>query len=183
MRTLSSSIPSPLHFSFRSFSLPPSSSSASIGFGLRKPLRRPLVVPLPYPSLVYYRSPDSLLPQDSQLSDADEDEYEDEDDELAADEYEDDDISGDLSEGAELSDDESEIPEEVEVEAGASSSFERPKIQRVEKLCSEVREFGAEIIDVDELASIYDFRVDKFQVQFPVLDIKFAISLFSCWTT
>ena len=38
------------------------------------------------------------------------------------------------------------------------------KWQRVEKLCNEVREFGEEIIDVDELASVYDFRIDKFQV-------------------
>lgn len=38
------------------------------------------------------------------------------------------------------------------------------KWQRVEKLLSEVREFGEEIVDVDELASIYNFRIDKFQV-------------------
>lgn len=39
------------------------------------------------------------------------------------------------------------------------------KWQRVEKLCNEVREFGVGIIDVDELASVYDFRIDKFQRQ------------------
>ena len=39
------------------------------------------------------------------------------------------------------------------------------KWQRVDKLCNEVREFGADLIDVDELASVYDFRIDKFQVR------------------
>ncbi|KAK4765570.1 hypothetical protein SAY86_026660 [Trapa natans] len=168
MRALPSSIPSPLYFSSYSSRFPRSpSSSASIGLALRQPLRRPLVVPHPSPFLVYYRSPASLLPEDSQLSDADEDEYEDEeedgDDDYVADEFDDDDISGDLSEGVELSDVETETLEEVEVETGAGSLFEKPKIQRVEKLCSEVRAFGAEIIDVDELAAIYDFRIDKFQ--------------------
>ncbi|KAF2325389.1 hypothetical protein GH714_027363 [Hevea brasiliensis] len=37
------------------------------------------------------------------------------------------------------------------------------KSQRVEKIRNEVKEFGNDIIDVDELASIYDFRIDKFQ--------------------
>lgn len=174
MRTLSFLSPlcfSPLSFASTSLS---HSSSVSIGFGLPKRLRRPPVAPPPPLFLVSYRSPASILPEDSQLSDADEDEYEDEDDDLAADEYDDDDISGELSDGTELSDEESETPEEVDVEAGAGSFFEKSKIQRVEKLCREVREFGDEVIDVDELASIYDFRIDKFQVHFRLLDIELA---------
>ncbi|KAA8529503.1 hypothetical protein F0562_033698 [Nyssa sinensis] len=43
------------------------------------------------------------------------------------------------------------------------SRFEEFKWQRVERLRNEVREFGEEIIDAEELASIYDFRIDKFQ--------------------
>ncbi|KAK4771797.1 hypothetical protein SAY86_013572 [Trapa natans] len=62
----------------------------------------------------------------------------------------------------------------VEVETVASSLFEKPKIQRVEKLCSEVRSFGAEIIDVDELASIYNIRIDKFQT---IFSLGFSILL------
>ncbi|PKI46394.1 hypothetical protein CRG98_033232 [Punica granatum] len=83
---------------------------------------------------------------------------------LAVDEYDDEDISSDLSDdGAEPSDDEAEMSVESEVRAGGRAVLEKLKVQRVEKLCSEVREFGAELIDVDELASIYDFRIDKFQ--------------------
>ncbi|KAJ6313346.1 hypothetical protein OIU77_014782 [Salix suchowensis] len=83
-------------------------------------------------------SPNSLIPVDSQLSDADNDddeEYEDDEDEEedeAADEYD------DMLEAIE---DEAEI--EISVDA--------------------IKEFGNEIIDANELASIYDFRIDKFQ--------------------
>ncbi|KAJ6771272.1 ATP-DEPENDENT RNA AND DNA HELICASE [Salix koriyanagi] len=57
---------------------------------------------------------------------------------------------------------------EIEISVDASSSEvsnwrEESKWQRVEKLCNEVKEFGNEIIDANELASIYDFRIDKFQ--------------------
>ncbi|KAL5127818.1 DExH-box ATP-dependent RNA helicase DExH15 chloroplastic [Glycine soja] len=38
-------------------------------------------------------------------------------------------------------------------------------IGRVDKLCNEVREFGADLIDVDELTSVYDFRNNMFQQQ------------------
>jgi hypothetical protein len=38
----------------------------------------------------------------------------------------------------------------------------------VSKLVTEVREFGEDMIDYNELAGIYDFPIDKFQV--PDLD-------------
>ncbi|GAV72654.1 DEAD domain-containing protein/Helicase_C domain-containing protein/DSHCT domain-containing protein [Cephalotus follicularis] len=103
-----------------------------------------------------YKSPNPLF---SQLSDAEEEEEDgeeeeedyDDDDEEAADEY--DDVSPDEFQQSE---DESEIPD-------VSTRHEEFKWQRVEKLCNEVKQFGKEIIDVDELASVYDFRIDKFQ--------------------
>lgn len=112
-----------------------------------------------------FRPPASDVPVESQLSDADEDydyDYDDEDD-VAADEY--DDISGELSDEVDQSDDdEFELP--VVDDADASTARpEESKSQRVEKLCDEVRRFGEEVIDADELASIYDFRIDKFQVK------------------
>ncbi|VVA26127.1 PREDICTED: RNA helicase [Prunus dulcis] len=114
---------------------------------------------------VTFQSPSSAFPAKSQLSDADEeedeDEYEEEDDDedVAADEY--DDVPGDImSDGLEQSDD------EIDTSMAAAEPSTRPeefKWQRVEKLCSEVKVFGEEMIDDEELASIYDFRVDKFQ--------------------
>lgn len=110
-----------------------------------------------------FKSPNSIFHSESQLSDAEQEEYdyeeEDEDDDaddVAADDY--DDISGDVSDGVVSGDDENDV-------FGAETiRHEGFKWQRVEKLCNEVREFGKEIIDVDELASVYDFRIDKFQV-------------------
>ncbi|KAJ6313353.1 hypothetical protein OIU77_014787 [Salix suchowensis] len=106
-------------------------------------------------------SPNSLIPVDSQLSDADNDddeEYEDDEDEEedeAADEYD------DMLEAIE---DEAEIEISVDASSSEVSNWrEESKWQRVEKLCNEVKEFGNEIIDANELASIYDFRIDKFQ--------------------
>ncbi|BAT99359.1 DExH-box ATP-dependent RNA helicase DExH15 chloroplastic [Vigna angularis] len=102
-----------------------------------------------------FKSPTSTI---SAFSDAEEDEEEeeedeedeeeeDEDDDVAADDY--DDVSADASKD----------------DAGVFARHDGFKWQRVEKLCNEVREFGADIIDVEELASIYDFRIDKFQRQ------------------
>lgn len=110
----------------------------------------------------------STFSVEPQLSDADEedvdDEYEDDDDDddVAADEY--DDVSGDLSEGLDQSEDEIEfsVAANAETETTRAEEF---KWQRVEKFRNEVREFGEEIIDADELASVYDFRIDKFQVK------------------
>lgn len=81
---------------------------------------------------------------------------------MAADEYND--VPGDImSDGLEQSDD------EIDTSMAAAEPSTRPeefKWQRVEKLCSEVKVFGEEMIDDEELASIYDFRIDKFQVSF-----------------
>ncbi|KAI8024134.1 hypothetical protein LOK49_LG03G00370 [Camellia lanceoleosa] len=111
-----------------------------------------------------YKFPKSLFSAEPQLSDADEEEEDDEeddddDDEEAAEEYED--FSGEVSDGAEQSEDEFEIS--VDDISETKSRFEEFKWQRVERLRNEVREFGEEIIDANELASVYDFRIDKFQ--------------------
>ncbi|GFY88374.1 DEAD/DEAH box helicase [Actinidia rufa] len=121
-----------------------------LGFCRLKPLRTSPQFP------ASYKFPRSLFPSENRLSDADE---EDDDDEEAADEYED--VSDEVSVDDEQSDDEFEGSEDDALEP--KSRFEEFKWQRVERLRSEVREYGAEIIDVDELASIYDFRIDKFQ--------------------
>ncbi|KAL7261024.1 hypothetical protein ACSBR1_006643 [Camellia fascicularis] len=107
-----------------------------------------------------YKFPKSLFSAEPQLSDADEEEEDDDDDdEEAAEEYED--SSAEVSDGAEQSEDEFEIS--VDDVSETKSRFEEFKWQRVERLRNEVREFGEEIIDVNELASVYDFRIDKFQ--------------------
>ncbi|PQQ07057.1 DExH-box ATP-dependent RNA helicase DExH15 chloroplastic [Prunus yedoensis var. nudiflora] len=65
-----------------------------------------------------------------------------------------------MSDGLEQSDD------EIDTSMAAAEPSTRPeefKWQRVEKLCGEVKVFGEEMIDDEELASIYDFRIDKFQ--------------------
>lgn len=107
---------------------------------------------------VSYKFPKSLFSEEPQLSDVDED---DEEDEEAADEYE---VTPlEVLTGVEEEDDALEaIPTATETQF-RSAEF---KWQRVERLRNEVREFGEEIIDADELASVYDFRVDKFQVNF-----------------
>ncbi|CAL5019494.1 unnamed protein product [Urochloa decumbens] len=60
--------------------------------------------------------------------------------------------------------------EEVEGEGGEREDTsarrresEEYKSRRVAKLVAEVREFGEDIIDYNELAGIYDFPIDKFQ--------------------
>ncbi|KAJ4836783.1 DExH-box ATP-dependent RNA helicase DExH15 chloroplastic [Turnera subulata] len=112
-----------------------------------------------FPLRLSYASPNSLLPEESQhLSDADDDEvedddYDDEEDEEAADEYD---------EVLEQTDDDEAEAEAVPSEASAAWRKES-KWQRVDRLCKVVKELGNEIIDVDELANIYDFRIDKFQ--------------------
>ncbi|XP_057494012.1 DExH-box ATP-dependent RNA helicase DExH15 chloroplastic isoform X3 [Actinidia eriantha] len=121
-----------------------------LGFCRLKPLRTSPQFP------ASYKFPRSLFPSENRLSDADE---EDDDDDEAADEYED--VSGEVSVDDEQSDDEFEGSDDDAPEP--KSRFEEFKWQRVERLRGEVREYGAEIIDVDELASIYDFRIDKFQ--------------------
>ena len=97
----------------------------------------------------------------------DDEEDDDEGEDIAADEY--DDFSGDLS------DEEADSSLAVEAAAAEETGGQREELkwQRVEKLRGEVREFGEEIIDVDELASIYDFRIDKFQVKPNALKKKY----------
>jgi hypothetical protein len=93
-----------------------------------------------------------------------EDEEEDDDEDIAADEYEDDVVSGEAS-------DEDEVVDVDDEFARYDDGF---KWQRVEKLCNEVKEFGVGIIDYDELASVYDFRIDKFQVRY-FLSLRFRL--------
>ena len=76
------------------------------------------------------------------FSDAEEDEEDDEEedqdqDNVSADEY--DDVLGEASD-----------------EADVFARHDGFNWQRVDKLCNEVREFGADLIEVDELASVYD---------------------------
>ncbi|CAK9185732.1 unnamed protein product [Ilex paraguariensis] len=105
-----------------------------------------------------YKFPRSVFPVETQLSDED-DEDDDDDDDEAADEY----VvgSGEISDGFE--DIEDEIESSVVDVLETKSKFEEFKWQRVQRICNEVREFGEDIIDVEELASIYTFRIDKFQ--------------------
>nr|GEV10459.1 DExH-box ATP-dependent RNA helicase DExH15 chloroplastic [Tanacetum cinerariifolium] len=98
------------------------------------------------------------LPSSSQVSDTEEDD-EDDDEEEAADEYEgvvvvdDDEFEDD--------DDDDDVEDGDELES--KSGFEEFKWQRIERIRNDVREYGDGIIDVDELASVYNFRIDKFQ--------------------
>ncbi|XP_061360795.1 DExH-box ATP-dependent RNA helicase DExH15 chloroplastic [Gastrolobium bilobum] len=104
-----------------------------------------------------FKSPTSTL---HAFSDAEEDDEEDDDEEEEDDDdYEDEDVAAD--EYDEVSGDVSDEGETFQVDALVR--HDGFKWHRVEKLCNEVREFGAEIIDADELASVYDFRIDKFQ--------------------
>ena len=151
--------------SFKFFHFPsPLSHSPSFRF-----TTTPLILRPTPPSRQSHLSLKSLSPSQSQLSedyDEDEDEdEEDEDDDEAADEY--DDIT---DETRNTDDDEPEFP----VDSPPESSRQRVEFrwQRVEKLRSLVRDFGVEMIDIDELVSIYDFRIDKFQVS-----ISFTISI------
>ncbi|CAK9308574.1 unnamed protein product [Citrullus colocynthis] len=150
----------PLSYPFPLFICPPYSSSPPIQaswFFRLKPLA--IYSTYPFRFRPSFQSPRSIFSQKSQLSDVDEDEDEDEDedddDDVAAEEY-DSDALGILEQSY----------EEVELSMEAteiSTAPEEFKWQRVEKLLGEVKEFGEGIIDVDELASVYNFRIDKFQ--------------------
>lgn len=151
----------PLPYPFPLFICPHYSSSPPIQasrFFRLKPLA--IYSTYPFRFRPSFQSPRSIFSQKSQLSDVDEDEDEDEDedddDDVAAEEY-DSDALGILEQSY----------EEVELSMEAteiSTAPEEFKWQRVEKLLGEVKEFGEGIIDVDELASVYNFRIDKFQV-------------------
>lgn len=120
-----------------------------------KPIRKNLFTSK---SRIFYKFPRSIFPAESQDEDDDE-EDETDDDEEAAEEYEE--VYAEVSDGGEESEDELESSVSSEV-----LNIEESRRQRVEKLRNEVREFGDGIIDVNELASIYSFRIDKFQVSF-----------------
>ncbi|XP_010419121.1 PREDICTED: DExH-box ATP-dependent RNA helicase DExH15 chloroplastic [Camelina sativa] len=120
--------------------------------------------------LSFESSLNSLSPSQSQLSEEyeeeeeeeeeeeDEDEEDDDDDDEAADEYEN--ISDEFRNIDD--DDETEFSVDLPTEESARERVEL-RWQRVEKLRSLVRDFGVEMIDINELISIYDFRIDKFQ--------------------
>ncbi|RZC02378.1 SWI/SNF complex subunit SWI3D [Glycine soja] len=121
-------------------------SSTTLSFSLLRP--RSLLFSLKFHASLSLKSPASTF---CAFSDAEEDEEDDEEEDLdqdniSTDKY--DDVSGEASDEADV--------------FARHGGF---KWQRVDKLCNEVREFGADLIDVDELASVYDFRIDKFQRQ------------------
>ncbi|XVE84976.1 hypothetical protein DITRI_Ditri17bG0054800 [Diplodiscus trichospermus] len=126
------------------------------------PLYRPKPILSPLSFRLSFKSRRSPFSAEPQLSDADdeelEDDEEDDDDYEVADEYDEyEDVSAEVSDDAQQSEDEEEIS------VDSSNRHEGSTWQRVEKLCNLVREFGEEMIDVDALADIYDFRIDKFQ--------------------
>ncbi|KAL1213697.1 DExH-box ATP-dependent RNA helicase DExH15 [Cardamine amara subsp. amara] len=114
---------------------------------------------------ISFKSLNSLTPSQSQLSeeyeeeeDEEEEEEEDEDeDDEAADEYD------NSSDEIRNSDDDDEAEFSVDLPTESARQRVEYRWQRVEKLRSLVRDFGVEMIDIDELISIYDFRIDKFQ--------------------
>ncbi|XP_075518426.1 DExH-box ATP-dependent RNA helicase DExH15 chloroplastic [Primulina tabacum] len=113
---------------------------------------------------IRYKFPKSIFPSESssQLSDEDNEAETDADDDeydVAAEEYEV--VSGEFGEYGEQ--DEYDDDGVTEDSVGRESRIEELKWQRVERLRSEVREYGEEIIDVEELSSIFSFRIDKFQ--------------------
>ncbi|XVF02347.1 hypothetical protein REPUB_Repub04eG0167700 [Reevesia pubescens] len=125
------------------------------------PFCRPKSILYPLSFRLSFKSPRSPFSAEPQLSDADDEDLEDDDDDddyEAADEYDEyDSVSGEVSDDVQTTEDESEI---------SVDSFNRHKEsmwQRVERLCNLVREFGEEMIDVDALSDVYDFRIDKFQ--------------------
>ncbi|XP_020244941.1 DExH-box ATP-dependent RNA helicase DExH15 chloroplastic isoform X2 [Asparagus officinalis] len=159
-------------------SLAPSSSELSSLF-LSPPLSPPKIsqtlyflcrFPIPNPSLrlCHRRSPafafafSSKNPQHQDLlspSDPSEDEDEDDDDD-------DDDEAAAVEEYDEALVEVSEEEEEefgVELTSSRSEVKEGNKLQRIERIFALVKELGDDILDFDEIASVYDFPVDKFQ--------------------
>ncbi|XP_042497950.1 DExH-box ATP-dependent RNA helicase DExH15 chloroplastic isoform X1 [Macadamia integrifolia] len=109
-----------------------------------------------YPRAISHSANQLSDVEEEEDEDEDEDGDEDDDDDEAADEYEE--FSVDLFDDNKYEDD--EIDSTV---MEAPPRFEGQKWQRIDKLRSQVRELGDELIDLDELASFYDFRIDKFQ--------------------
>lgn len=178
-----SSISSLKTFSF--FSLSTSKPSSSFKFhSLSQTLDFCILKQLSLPNLIQfqasYNGPKSVISAGPKFSAADgeeeeeidynEDDDDDDEEEEVADEY--DDISGGISDEFQQSEDEFETSVNSTDTSTRRGEF---KWQRVEKLCNEVKEFGDELIDVDELASVYDFRIDKFQVCLSNIFIVFYI--------
>lgn len=142
----------------------------SLGFLQFNPKLPPLRI-TPIRSRHSSRDQLSLPDNEFELESGAEDEDDEEDDDFEE-EYEDDDIAAD--EYTIDADDASEEEEEEEEEGGWSDSdsvgpirqSEEKKAERVKKLLEQVREFGAEIIDYQEVAGIYNFPIDRFQVDF-----------------
>ncbi|GAB4839894.1 DExH-box ATP-dependent RNA helicase DExH15 chloroplastic [Ancistrocladus abbreviatus] len=140
-----------------------------LGFCCLKPLRFPTSNASHFPVHSSSKAPNSIFPTENRLTDAENEDYNDDDDddedeeeeeEEAADEY--DDVSGEVVDEADVEQSEYEFDASID-ELNVPYPNSELKWQRVKKLCNEVREFGEEIIDVNELASVYDFRIDKFQ--------------------
>jgi hypothetical protein len=68
--------------------------------------------------------------------------------------------------GGEYEEEAGEDEDKREDTAARRRDSEEYKSRRVAKLVAEVREFGEDVIDYNELAGIYDFPIDKFQVSF-----------------
>ncbi|KVH96089.1 hypothetical protein Ccrd_001826 [Cynara cardunculus var. scolymus] len=111
---------------------------------------------LPFPSNYKFPKSDFSVGESQVSEDTDED---DEDDEEAAEEYE---VVGEFSQEIE-EDDEDEVESDDLEGDDSKSRFEEFKWQRIERIRNDVKEYGDGIIDVDELASVYNFRIDKFQ--------------------
>ncbi|KAK8643543.1 hypothetical protein V6N13_012834 [Hibiscus sabdariffa] len=121
------------------------------------PSPRPNSILSPFSFRFSFKSRRSPFSSDPQLSDVDEEELDDDDYEVA-DEYDEfEDVSGEDSDDVQQSEDEDEISADLSIRKKESTW------QRVERLCNLVTELGEEMIDVDALADIYDFRIDKFQ--------------------
>lgn len=154
--------------------------------GSRHPLPQTQTPPLPLllPSraaplhLASARSPSrATAPVSDDADDEEIDDDEDDDDEVGIRDADDEDYD-EYEEGEEgdeeEAEDESGGEDEEEVEEGDEREdtakrrreSEEYKSRRVAKLVTEAREFGEDIIDYNELAGIYDFPIDKFQVIF-----------------
>ncbi|GLT86371.1 hypothetical protein SLE2022_045140 [Rubroshorea leprosula] len=126
----------------------------SLGFFSRQSILSSL------PFQVSFKSPCSPFPVESQLSDVEDEEEDDDDDDEVADEYEyvsDEEVDDVLQ--ILRSDDE----DETGISVDSADRHKESTWHRVEKLCNLVKEFGREMIDVDSLSAIYNFRIDKFQ--------------------
>ncbi|KAH6815663.1 DEAD/DEAH box helicase [Perilla frutescens var. frutescens] len=111
--------------------------------------------PCKFPNSVFPVGSSSQLFDDENEVESDEEE---EADDVAAEEY--DTVSAEIEGDSEQDEEDDDVLEGV---GSGQPRYEEFKWQRMERIRNEVREFGEEILDFEELASIYDFRIDKFQ--------------------